>query len=365
MRSSPPRVTLAQIAERTGTSTTTVSFVLNETGSVGEETRARVLAAAKDLGYLSAQRKRRRPQRKILPATNGKGSPPSANVALIWVNTTEGWRHTHLANILIHTISVGLEKQGGRLWTIFYNEDNGEPFPDLSGADAIFIAGSPSNEFTRQLPKQMPKLGIVCRPFDNDNSFIDIDSMRTGYSITQHLISHGHQRIGFVSNTRFHRSFSLRYMGYLQALDEAELSTEPDWTIRLRQPQGSPVETALPTSDIDPELAKLLSLPESRRPTALFAANDWIAAAIYQYANRNAIRIPDDLSVIGCDNDPGICDFLKPSLTTHTVPYVEMAHEAVHWISSTLAGTPPHAKPGIMLFQGKVVDRQSVNKLLP
>ncbi|EIP97724.1 transcriptional regulator [Opitutaceae bacterium TAV1] len=345
------RITLSEIAARAGTSTTTVSFVLNETGAVGAETRTRVLAAAKELGY------RMRPRAgRTRPAGNALGT-----VTFIWVNTTEAWRQTHLAHLLLHTIGTGVEALGGRLRTLFYNEHENPPRPDFGDDEALLIAGTPGPGFLRLLPARLPRLNVICKPYVTPTSFLDLDSAHTGYALTRYLLEHGHRRIGFVSNSRFHRSFGLRYLGYLNALDDLDVPSRPEWVLRLKQPAGAPVETAQPASDIEPGLAKMLARKD--RPTAIFAANDWMAAAVYQYAQRQGLSIPGDLSIVGCDNDPGICDLLKPGLTTHTLPYAELAREAVQWIAALVAGKPPHRQQGIMLFRGKLVERESVRTL--
>lgn len=353
------RITMAQIAEHAGVSKTSVSFVLNGKGAVGEEATARILSAAKELGYDKPIRSN---SKRASSVSDMAGSQPlhGQTIALVWVNTTESWRHSHLSHLLIHTISNRFEEYESRLKTIFYNESGGDSFPDLSDASALFVAGSPSETFWNRLPKGLPRLNLLCKPFSTSCSFLDIDSLHTGYELTRHLFEHGHRRIGFVSNSRNHRSFNLRYLGYYRALDELEMTPRSEWVVRLSQPAGTLVETTLPARDIEPGLEQMLSLPKADRPTAIVAANDWNAAAVYQYAHRVGLRIPEDLSVVGCDNDPGICDFLKPALTTFSIPYIEMANDAVDWLCLLIRDEPPHSQPGVMQFRGKLIERSSV-----
>ncbi|MBT62067.1 MAG: transcriptional regulator [Puniceicoccaceae bacterium] len=284
-------------------------------------------------------------------------------IALIWVNTTESWRHSHLAHLLIQTISERLEAQGGRLRTIYHNELEGETLPDLHDVGALFVAGAPRSDFWEKLPENAPRLNLLCKPYPTEGSFLDIDSLHTGYALTQHLLDHGHRRIAFVSNSRKHRSFNSRYLGYYRALDEYELEPQCDWVIRLSQPEDMLVETTRPTSDIELPLAEMLTLPLAFRPTAIVAANDWVAAAIYQYAHRAGVKIPEDLSVVGCDNDPGICDFLKPALTTFSISYIELANDAVDWMLSLVNGKPLLSQPVMMQFRGELIARDSVRHL--
>ncbi len=354
------RVTLAEIAKHADVSKTAVSFVLNGKGAVSGETTARVLAVAKELGY---EKRPRVSVEKVSAGNGGDAQGMPGVIALIWVNTTESWRQSHLAHLLIQTISARLEEHGGRLRTIYHNETDAEPIPDLSDVGALFVAGSPRSDFWEKLPSSTPRLNLMCKPYVTDCSFLDIDSVHSGYALTKYLLDLGHRKIGFVSNSRNHRSFNLRYLGYYRALDEFGIVPHPGRVVRLSQPQGILVETTRPTSDIEPGLEKMLALPEEHRPSAIVAANDWNAAAVYQYVNRAGLRIPEDLSVVGCDNDPGVCDFLKPALTTFSIPYMEMANDAVDWMLSLVQGKPLLSQPVMMQFRGKLVVRASVKKL--
>ncbi|WPJ97095.1 LacI family DNA-binding transcriptional regulator [Coraliomargarita algicola] len=354
------RITMAQIAAHAGVSKTTVSFVLNNSGSVGEETAARVHRAARELGYIKPVRAKagiRKPDsfEEVEASLSSRET-----IAIIWVNTTESWRHSHLSHLLIHTLDKRFQEFDSRMKVIFYNEGEGDHFPSLSGVSALFVAGSPSSGFWKKLPAGLPRLNLLCKPFSTSCSFLDIDSLHTGYELTQYLIEKGHRRIGFVSNSRHHRSFNLRYLGYYRALDELEIVPQADWVVRLSRPSGTLVETTQPARDVEPLVAKMLSLPQAERPTAIVAANDWNAAAIYQYAHRIGLRIPEDLSVVGCDNDPGVCDFLTPALTTFAIPYVDLANEAADWMCALLQGKSPHSQPSLLHLRGQLIERDSV-----
>jgi LacI family transcriptional regulator len=351
MKSSPiRRVRLSEVAAKAGTSVATVSYVLNETGAVGAETRARVLSATSALGY---QVRQRRPK----PSTRtGIGS-----VALIWVNTSPGWRQSHLAHTLIDTIANKVQASGGRFRAIFYEETENATRPVFDEGEALLVAGSPSLNFGRLLPNHSPRLNIICYTYPTATSFLDIDHVQAGYELTSHLLKLGHRRIGFVSNNRDHWSFNLRYLGYLRALDEAHVPLRPEWVVRREGVTTVTEETAQPIRALDEDLTRLLDQKE--RPTALFAANDWLAAAIYQNMQRRGLRVPQDISVVGCDDDPSICGLLQPGLTTHSVPYLEVAQEAAHWIIALMAGQKPHLQPGHLLLRGQLIERASTQAI--
>jgi GntR family transcriptional regulator of arabinose operon len=106
----------------------------------------------------------------------------------------------------------------------------------------------------------------------------------------QHLIELGHQRIGFVYWCDPAISMEHRKAGYIQALAEAHITYDPDWVCEVE---------GYPTVDID-SLHRFLT--EHADLTAVFAANDQIALAVYQAARKIGIRIPHDLALVGFDN---------------------------------------------------------------
>ncbi|MDR1282190.1 MAG: LacI family transcriptional regulator [Opitutaceae bacterium] len=342
------RATLTEIAAKAGTSAATVSYVLNEKGAVGTETRARVLSAARALGYQTRPRASR----------SGAGENGLKNLTLVWVNTSPRWQQSWLSSLLSHTIATSLQAFGGRLHTVFCNEADHTGQIVTGEEDALLVAGRPGADFCKKLPARFPRLNIICQPYPTGTSFIDIDHISTGRSLTRHLIAHGHRRIGFVSNDRDHPYFEQLYIGYLHALDEARIPLQPAWVLRRHDAPSMTIETSEPIETLDSQLGRLIK--KIGTPCALLAANDWIAGAIYQYAQRTGLRIPDHVSVAGCDNDPNICNLLTPGLTTCTVPYEEVGREAVHWLRAIVAGTPPHRQPGTLLLRGHVVERQSV-----
>jgi len=132
---------------------------------------------------------------------------------------------------------------------------------------------------------------------------------------THYVLAQGHRRVGFVSWLSPAVSMEHRYLAYAQALLE----------------RGIPVDEALvcrvegyPLIDLSP-LCEYLSSPG--RPTAVFAANDQIAIALYRAAAIVGLAIPKDLSILGFDN-LDVSDHLDPPLTTLAQPFVAIGQEA-------------------------------------
>ncbi len=136
-----------------------------------------------------------------------------------------------------------------------------------------------------------------------------------GLMATRHLIELGHRRIGHVRGHPDHGASEWRMAGYRSALRRAGLRYDPALVV-----DGE--------FSFDSGLAagrQLLSLPE--RPTAIFAANDDMAAGVMRAASELGLRVPRDVSVCGFDNTP-ISQQIFPALTTVQQPTRDMGQVA-------------------------------------
>jgi GntR family transcriptional regulator, arabinose operon transcriptional repressor len=142
---------------------------------------------------------------------------------------------------------------------------------------------------------------------------------------TTHLIDQGHTRIGFVTWLSPAISMEHRYLGYMQAVRERGIEPDPKWVCYVE---------GYPTVDISP-LKKYLSQPD--RPTAIFAANDQIAIALYRAANAVGLSIPQDLSIVGFDN-LDISPHVDPPLTTIAQPFLQIGRTSAEILLRRIEG---------------------------
>jgi LacI family transcriptional regulator len=156
---------------------------------------------------------------------------------------------------------------------------------------------------------------------------VDSDNLHGALLATRHLLDLGHRRIGFLGGRPDLESSRLREAGYRQALTEAGVPVDPD----LLRVAGYQRDGA------DAPTTALLALPEP--PTAIFAANDLSAMGILDTARRHAVRVPEDLSVIGFDDIPESAA-TTPPLTTVRQDLRRIGAEAVHLLLGLLDGGP-------------------------
>ena len=162
--------------------------------------------------------------------------------------------------------------------------------------------------------------------------------------MTRYLASLGHKRIAFISGHHRHKAVGKRVDGYKDGLEQAGLEYREDYVVAGDNSIGSGEQCA----------EQLLSL--SPRPTAIFSANDDMAAGVMRVATRMGIDVPGDLSVAGCDDIP-LAQQIYPALTTIRQPLRAMAETAAQALIGAARGHPP--KPGVEIIPGTIRVRQS------
>jgi len=165
----------------------------------------------------------------------------------------------------------------------------------------------------------------------SDMSSVRVDDVAAARDMTNYLIGLGHRRIGFVRGGQRFIVSRTRYEGYRLALSDHGLEYDPDLVV-----DGDlTFDSGLGATE------QLLAL--QRPPTAIFASNDDMAAAVVSVAHRRDIRVPDQLSVAGFDDSP-ISRKIWPALTTIRQPIVDMTAIAVESVIAIL-GSPPAQQP--------------------
>lgn len=133
--------------------------------------------------------------------------------------------------------------------------------------------------------------------------------------MTRYLASLGHERIAFIKGHPNHKAVAGRWLGYREGLQQSGLQASAELVVAGDNSFGSG------------EASGMKLLKRKRRPTAIFAANDDMAAGVIRVADRLGIRIPAELSVAGCD-DIALAQQVYPALTTIRQPFAEMAERA-------------------------------------
>jgi DNA-binding LacI/PurR family transcriptional regulator len=173
----------------------------------------------------------------------------------------------------------------------------------------------------RAAGKRVPLLLIDRRLTGVEADYVGIQNRGAEYDATKYLIDRGHRRIAFVTLPQAINTVNDRFLGYLDALEEAFGSERQEWIFaapHLQVPDWPVFEAAF-------------SLPADRRPTAAVCVNDHVAVRVTDHLDMLGLRVPDDVSVVGFD------DLIKKlpngvGLTTIAQPYEDIGRSAAELI---------------------------------
>lgn len=306
----PKIATIYDVAERANVSTKTVSKVVNNRPDVSKTTRERVLAAIEELSYRPNQLARglatqRSFKLALLCDAPAAGSQYVARIQMAILARCQK-AGFHLSVECIHASNKNIGQQAQSLVAEFKIEGVvlAPPLSDLSDLiEALKAAGTPIIRFSPSTP-------------DPQTIDVDIDNVQAAYDVTKYLISLGHSRIGFVRGPQEHADANRRFEGYRKALAESSIPFEAELCPMGNYAYNTGVQCGV----------ELLGLP--RRPTAIFACNDDMAAGVMAASMRFNLQIPKDLSVAGFD-DAVISHGVLPRLTTCRQPVDEMVDKAI------------------------------------
>jgi len=318
----PPsgRVTIADVAAASGVGVGTVSRVINGATNVRESTRRTVLAVIKQLGY--------RPS--YLAASLSRGTPRT--IAIIVPHLTAPAAVMRLVGALAILDQHDYDSVVCNVDTPEQRDHHLTALTSRYRVDGVIVI---SLRLSRQWLASFRRAGIPLVAIDVVLAGIPhtvIDDFAGGRIATEHLLSLGHRRIGFVGDTRRRADDSdpgfsshQRLCGYREALQMAGIGY--DANLVRRGPHGAANAEAL--------AAKLLSLPES--PSAIFAASDTQAMGVLAAAERAARQVPGELSVIGFDD---IESAKLLGLSTVRQPLEHSGTEAARRLCALLRGEP-------------------------
>jgi len=314
------RVTMQDIADRCGVSRTTVSFVLNEVPNVHirEETRRRVLEAARQLNY--------HPDAVARKLVSGRVH----TIAVVLRQHPHQVSEDAFLPEVLRGIGAGARR---RHYHILYQPldlTDSTTYGDLvreKYADGIILSGprADDQELVRAYHDGVP-LVLLGRMPGMDIPLVDVDNVKAAEMAVAHLLALGHRRIAMITNAPPSYIASRdRLAGYRQALEAAGLAYDEE-LVRYGDFTAASGAKAM---------AELLAL--SPFPSAVFVASDVVACGALQVIKQHGLRVPDDIALVGFDDIPLAC-YLDPPLTTVRLPAYELGRAAAEQLIRLLEG---------------------------
>lgn len=330
--------TMLDIAKRAGVSRTTVSFVLNNvtTAGIPDETRHRILEASKELKYRPnavAKGLRTRRTHSLGLITDEIATTPFAG------DIIKGARNVAWSNdTLLLIINTGEDGpvQDAAVEMLLERQVDGIIYA------AMYHHGiqPPANM------REVPAVLLNCFAVDRTLPSVVPDEQTGGYEATEVLIRAGHQRIGMINLYPDLPAAYGRLRGYQNALHAHGCIFDAHL---VRTSNGY----------ADDGFRETLALMDiATPPSAIFCATDRLAMGAYDALRTLGLRIPEDVAVIGFDNQELIAAYLRPALTTMALPHYEMGQWAVQYLLEQ--AEPDNVKPPIQYtMRCPLIQRQS------
>lgn len=306
------RLTIRDIAQLAGVSKSTVSRVLNHSDHLDEETRQRVLQVMEEHGFVASANAR---------GLNGRSR-------LIGMVVPD------LSWTLIAAVSKGISRSAReRDYEILVyggsHEDDYHTIADrivktnlVAGLVAVVFRGSAEHMETLY-HEGLPLVMVDIIGINADMPLVRADNERGMFSATRHLLELGHTRIGYIQGPLEFLCTHERYRGFCLALEQAGIPLDPSLIL-----QG----------DFNPTGGQACAerfFAMSEPPTAIIGSNDLSAFGALEVARERNIKVPEEVSFVGFDDEPQLVHGY-PSLTTVHQPFFEMGQCAAELLLSRL-----------------------------
>jgi len=295
-------ISIEDVAKAAGVSITTVSRVINKFPTVKKENRAKVEEVVKRLKFkpnLAAQR-----LASGLNDTIGLEIPHY-----------EGMFYSFYAMEIFR--SVGIACDGLKVDLLLHLTD-GKTLVNPSAVGGVVFADIINNKTHVQelLNIGMPTVIMNCLAPELEVSSVSVDNVKGAQTATEYLVNLGHKKIAFITGDMMSQAAQQRLEGYKLTLKKSEIPLREDLILKGDYSRKSARAAA----------EKILEL--SDRPTAVFASSDDMAMEVIGFFMENGLKVPEDISVVGFDDDP-VCLYGPVALTTIRQPLKEMAQMAV------------------------------------
>lgn len=323
-------VRMADIAKRLGISTVSVSKGLAGKEGVSAEMRAKIIAAAEEMGY----------QPPSHPQTKTGGETIGILVADRFFNENAFYSNLYrsvLRSASAADISVLME-------IVLPQAEKSCNMPSFlvnRKVDGLIFMG----EISRRYLATAVQTGVPFMLLDFYDDVLAADCVLSdntsgSYMLTEHLIATGRKSIGFVGSVQSTSSIMDRYLGYVKAMLRAGLPIRDDWRLEDRDDRGIFIPFTLP----------------HEMPEAFVCNCDEVAYNLVETLKRNGYRVPQDVAVTGYD-DYRYSTICSPQLTSYRVDLDGMAKTVVAQLRRKMAHKPAIAPT--VIVPGGFVRRES------
>ena len=306
------QVTIHDLAKELNVSASTISRALKDHYSIGKDTIAAVKKLAKERGY----------------------RPNSIAASLRMQSTnTIGILVPRINRPFISSLISGVEEAAREAgFNVIISQSHDSYQDEIDNAKALYdsrISGlvvslametKTYSHFEQFAQSDTPVVFVDRVPLESGGLKVVIDNYAAGFKATQHLIDQGCRRIAHFGGALHQNIYKERQQGYIDALKKNNLPVDRELILNgnvLSADEGRKMTKAL------------LELPNP--PDGIFSANDRAAISAIKYAKSIGVKIPEELAIIGFNNDP-VATIIEPQLSSISHPAVEMGRIAVQQV---------------------------------
>ncbi len=334
-------VRMADIAQRLGVSTVTVSKALADQKGVSEEMRERIKALAEEMGY--------RP-----PVSSRQETKRSYNIGVIMGEQYVEKYATFYWEFHQKIITCASQKNcyviPEVLDSVRVKELEEPKLVQEDKIDGLIILGGIRTEYLRMLKKKCGVPVVYMDFYDKQlqGDCVISNSFYGAYYMTNYLFRMGHEKIGFVGTVLATESIMDRYLGYRKSLMEHGVQERADWVVKDRGDESSVF------------CYDRIPLPREL-PTAFVCNSDLTASRVVRSLLELGYRVPEDVSLVGYDDwlYPGLCDV---PITTYSVDMPRMAETGIDMLVRRIEGDD--SRCNMQIIEGEIVIRNSVRSLV-
>ena len=330
------KTTIHDIAEKAGVSISTVSRVLNNNNKVRESSRVAVLQAIDELNY----------HPNVFASSLAGGR--SKTIGIITQYITSPFFNLILRGILDEmTLGDYHPLFADGRWELERERHSLKMFIERKVDGLIILGGVLPEAELANLATRLPLIVIGRNVAGIPDRCIPLDNFGGAYAATTHLIEKGHRRIVHLTGILRHEDARRRLDGFRQAMRDAALPIDERLVIEADFSEQIGVTS----------IENLLQ--EGIEFSAVFAANDQMAMGARLALYRRGIKVPEDVSIIGFDDQPASA-FLTPPLTRVGQPALEVGRSAARRILAKIEKRPED----VQTFKANLVVRDSVAPLV-
>lgn len=331
-------VTIYDIAHKLALSTATVSRALQNNPVINKNTRKKIQDAARALGYqqntfASNLRKQKTNTIGIIVHELNSTFITSVLAGIEKITTAAGY------DLIIAHSSESFKKEAANVMNLFHKRVDGVIASlafDTEGLD----------HFQPFFNKNIPVIFFDRVEETTENTKVVIDNYKNGYQATQHLIEQGCKRIVIVTANLNRNVYAQRLKGYKDALYDNNLTFDDKLVLVKDLSEKCGREAAKQIMAMKP------------MPDGAFITGDFSAAICMLTLKEHGIRIPEDIAVVGFNNDV-ISKIVEPQLTTINYPGIDIGEIAARHLIGHLKGDTTVTQTNTIIVKSELIIRQS------